>query len=464
MVAQNVQTGGISAMSAVYSERAKKQTAEGVNFEDLLKNTKSVTVGKPEEAAGDAKKPAASEPKTEPEPKNEVLGNETETKTEKKESQDEAIKSSDKVQTEGEKAETAVTEVSDTELLERTAAFVLQVAELVQELLGLTKEQFDSMLEQLGMTEADLLNPDMLTNFYLNVKQAPDASALLTDDSLLQGLKELGAAVEEIAEQSGLPKELLMQKLETPELAEAIKSLTEGKHETKNAEDAEMPETKTDVIAAEETRQSGKSKEVTLEFKEDSGMEKASAKTSETTEPKLPETAMQGEQFVQNLQEAIAQKAETVSGQTDIVALVREIADQLLERVRVVVSPETTSLEIQLTPEHLGKVGLTISEQDGVLKASFFTENELAKQAIETNLVQFKETLNEQGLKVESIEVMVSEFSFDKNGQAEQSGQGGEQKGRHHFAAEETEEGIAKPDWLAEHFLSEGESTVNYMA
>lgn len=463
MVAQNVQTGGISAMSAVYSERAKKQVTEGANFEDLLKNTKSVTVGKPEEATGDTKKPATSEAKTESEPKNEALGNKAETKTEKKENQTETVKKPDEFQAEAEKTET-VTEVSDTELLERTAAFVLQVAELVQELLGLTKEQFDSMLEQLGMTEADLLNPDMLTNFYLNVKQAPDASELLTDDSLLQGLKELGAAIEEMAEQSGFPKELLMQQIETPEFAEAIRSLKEGSYEAKNPEDAELPETEIDVTDVEGTKQSGKPKEVTLEFKEESGMEKASARTSETTEPKLPETAMQGEQFVQNLQEAVAQKAETVSGQTDIVALVREIADQLLERVRVVVSPETTSLEIQLTPEHLGKVGLTISEQDGVLKARFFTENELAKQAIESNLVQFKETLSEQGLRVESIEVMVSEFSFDKNGQAEQSGQGGEQKGRHHFAAEETEEGIAKPDRIAEHFLSEGESTVNYMA
>ena len=42
-----------------------------------------------------------------------------------------------------------------------------------------------------------------------------------------------------------------------------------------------------------------------------------------------------------------------------------------------------------LTPEELGRVNLTIVEQDGVMKASFVTENELAKEAIESNLVQF---------------------------------------------------------------------------
>lgn len=471
MVAQNVQAGGISAMSAVYSEKARKQAAEGANFEDLLKNTKSITAGKPEEAkdAKDVKLPEASDAKPETELKNEASGSKAELKTEKEASTAETAKTTDTLQTE-EEIQKEAAEISDTELLERVAAFVLQVAELVQELLGLTKEQFDSMLGQLGMTEADLLSTDMLTDFYLNVKQAPDASVLLTDDSLLQGLKELGAAIEEMAEQHGFPKELLEQQMEMPEFAEVLRSFKEGNYEAPDAEDVQdtedagVPAAETEAVAAKETRVQGRTKEVTLEFKEEGAMEKAPVRHSEAAEDKAPETMVQGGQFLQNLEEAVTQKAEAVSGQTDIVALVREIADQLLERVRVVVSPETTSLEIQLTPEHLGKVGLTLSEQDGVLKAKFFTENELAKQAIETNLIQFKETLNEQGLRVESIEVMVSEFSFDKNGQAEQSGQGGEQKGRRHFAADEAEESMAKPDRLAEHFLSEGESTVNYMA
>lgn len=460
MVAQNVQNQGISALPSAYSGKVRNAVPGSTSFEELLQNTKSVTAGKAGDAGETQKTVASDTKKAETGAKGETVEGKAESRTEKKEKQPETVKTTDKVQTEDEKPET-LKEVSDTELSERAAALVVQVLETVQELLDLTDEQIGSMLEELGMTEADLLNPDSLKAFYLNVKQVTDASALLTDASLLEGFQELNEAIEGLVEQSQIPRELLAEQLETPEFAEMLRNFKEDKAPVK--EDAGFSKAEAAVVTVEETaKQPDSEKEVTLEFKAEGGAERT-LEPSKTAKPEASET-VQGEQFLQNLQEAVVQKVETVSEQVDIVAQVREIADQILERVRVIVSPETTSLEIQLTPEHLGKVGLTLSEQDGVLKARFFTENELAKQAIESNLVQFKETLNEQGLKVESIEVMVSEFSFDKNGQAEQSGQNGGQRSRHHFAAEETEEGIAKPDRLAEHFLAEGESTVNYMA
>ena len=144
--------------------------------------------------------------------------------------------------------------------------------------------------------------------------------------------------------------------------------------------------------------------------------------------------------------------------------MVREIADQILEKVKVSITAETTSLEITLTPEELGKVNLKVTDQDGMLKASFVTENELAKEAIESNLVQFKEMLNEQGLKVDSIEVMVGGFTFDKNGEAGQSAQEEKKNGNRRFFDESEQMQVEETDQLARHFMEGGESTVNYMA
>ena len=108
---------------------------------------------------------------------------------------------------------------------------------------------------------------------------------------------------------------------------------------------------------------------------------------------------------------------------------------------------------------------MKVTEQNGVLKATFTTENELAKEAIESNIVQFKETLNEQGLKVDSIEVMVGGFSFDKNGEAGQSGQEEKKNNHRSFMSEEELTGVKEDtDQLARHFMEGGESTVNYMA
>ena len=169
-------------------------------------------------------------------------------------------------------------------------------------------------------------------------------------------------------------------------------------------------------------------------------------------------------QFVQNLQQA-AEEIGEVTGQKDIVQMIREIADQILEKVKVSVTPETTSLEIVLTPEELGRVNLTVSaEQDGTLKAKFVTENELAREAIERNLVQFKEMLTEQGLKVDSIEVAVGNFEFDKNGQAGESSQEEKKNGNRQFMADEEIGQKDDTDQLARILMEGGESTVNYMA
>lgn len=170
------------------------------------------------------------------------------------------------------------------------------------------------------------------------------------------------------------------------------------------------------------------------------------------------------EQFVNNLQKA-AQKIGEITGQKDIVQMVREVADQILEKIKVSVTAETTSLEIVLTPEKLGKVNLTVSaDADGTMKAKFITENELAREAIERNLVQFKEMLQEQGLKVDTIEVTVGNFEFDKNGQANESSQEEQKNGNRRFINEEELSQNEDNDQLAKILMEGGESTVNYMA
>ena len=60
---------------------------------------------------------------------------------------------------------------------------------------------------------------------------------------------------------------------------------------------------------------------------------------------------------------------------------------------------------------------------------------------------------------------MVSNFEFDKNGQAEQSNAQEEKKnGKHHFVADDGTESVSDVDQVAQHFMEGGESTVNYMA
>ena len=362
-----------------------------------------------------------------------------------------------------EKAEETIdTEASDKELAERIAGFFNQVTETIKDMLGLSNEELQSFMEQMGITEVDLLNANTLQNLVLLVKEQ-EPVMLLTDAQLLVDVQNLAKQVESLLEQSGITREEISAFVEQTEFSTFVletEEVLEQPEEVIKSSDLEVVSKTTEEMDTEATIEV---KETTIEFPSvvDNG-----AKTATNHQENKDASANQNpfaDQFLQNLQQ-VAEGVSEVSENTQLASQIREIADQILEKIKITVTPEITSFDMVLTPAELGRVNLTIVEQDGVMKASFVTENELAKEAIESNLVQFKEMLNEQGLKVDSIEVTVGNFEFNKNGQAE-DGQEEQKRGKRRFQGEDTITTVGKDDdQLAQHFMDGGESTVNYMA
>ena len=105
----------------------------------------------------------------------------------------------------------------------------------------------------------------------------------------------------------------------------------------------------------------------------------------------------------------IAQNASEVSN-TQITA---DIVNQVIEQVKVRITKDVTSMELQLTPESLGKINLQVSAKDGVVTAQITTETLIAKEAVESQVALLKENLNEQGVKVEAVEVTVAPHQFE---------------------------------------------------
>ena len=71
--------------------------------------------------------------------------------------------------------------------------------------------------------------------------------------------------------------------------------------------------------------------------------------------------------------------------------------------------------EMQLHPENLGTLQVHLSSKEGVLTAQFTTQNDAVKTALESQMIQLKETFSEQGVKVEVIEVTVQSHAFERN-------------------------------------------------
>ncbi|MDE6313140.1 MAG: flagellar hook-length control protein FliK [Lachnospiraceae bacterium] len=91
------------------------------------------------------------------------------------------------------------------------------------------------------------------------------------------------------------------------------------------------------------------------------------------------------------------------------------IVRQIVEQVKVEIKPDTVSMELQLNPESLGKVNLHISSREGAVTAELFVQNEAVKNAIEGQLMVLRETMQQQGIKVEAVEVTVETGQSDRN-------------------------------------------------
>ena len=91
------------------------------------------------------------------------------------------------------------------------------------------------------------------------------------------------------------------------------------------------------------------------------------------------------------------------------------IYDQVRESVRVNMNEEVTEMEMNLHPASLGNVKVQVASRDGVVTANFITQNETVKAALESQIIQLQEDMNEQGIKVESIEVTLASHAFEEN-------------------------------------------------
>jgi len=129
--------------------------------------------------------------------------------------------------------------------------------------------------------------------------------------------------------------------------------------------------------------------------------------------------------FIQNMEQAAASVEQTQSARPDTVRMQQmvDIVNQVVEKIKVSLGTESTSMEMQLNPEHLGKVLLNVSSKNGMMTAVFSVQSEEAKAALESQMFTLRENLELRELKVDAVEVNVSDFDFSRSDQAMDGGQ-----------------------------------------
>ena len=143
-----------------------------------------------------------------------------------------------------------------------------------------------------------------------------------------------------------------------------------------------------------------------------------------------------------------------------------DVVSQIIEQVKTQVKPGISSIEMQLYPEHLGKVSIQVVSKDGIVSAEISAQTEAAKKAIEGQLTILKDNLNNQGIKVEAVEVTIAGHGFEENLERDNRNQDEASKGSKHVRKSLLDElnGIDSLDETEEVKMETIGNTVSYKA
>lgn len=118
--------------------------------------------------------------------------------------------------------------------------------------------------------------------------------------------------------------------------------------------------------------------------------------------------ANQSLSFQQNLDNQIGanQKVEGNAAQTNQARETYNVPQQIVEQAKLLQRGTDSQMIIKLNPEHLGQLSLKVSVNgNGGVTAAFHTDNAQVRAILETTLTQLKQQLDEQGIKVDNVEV-----------------------------------------------------------
>ena len=118
--------------------------------------------------------------------------------------------------------------------------------------------------------------------------------------------------------------------------------------------------------------------------------------------------ANQGLSFQQNLDNQIGanQKVNGNAAQTNQARETYNVPQQIVEQAKLLQRGTDSQMIIKLNPEHLGQLSLKVSVNgNGGVTATFHTDNAQVRAILETTMTQLKQQLDEQGIKVDNVEV-----------------------------------------------------------
>lgn len=351
----------------------------------------------------------------------------------------------------------ALTDEEVEKVKEAVSSYEEKMTNVIEEDLNVSEEQIVHAMEELGLTFMDLSDPANLAKLIGQLEGGDNTVDLLTNASVNDLMQNVESLTDDLTEMTGLNLTELTEVTEVAEVLEFSEASKVSEGQTSVVPDVntttqtgekidismlEPVDEDADMALLRQAAENAKELTVTTDEKGDEdaapmqravgqAQEGAShsdnatnhqnnsnhqtpTQTAPTTQPtdSSAATVTQNTTFAQTQAEVI-----TEAPQVDSYVSVdtQNVIEQIVTAARTQITAQVRSMELELNPQNLGRMLMQVAERDGQITARIFTQNESVKAALEMQMTLLKEQLNEQGIKVEAVEVAVATHEFEQN-------------------------------------------------
>lgn len=378
------------------------------------------------------------------------------------------------------------TEITQEAIVSAMENIISEIVDLICDVLDVSKEEVVDAINDMGIKDLELLSNASVNELICKISGKENIMEILTDGMLSEGVKEINERITQFIDEletrfdmdfetivKELPEKFIFEKDENGNVERNVENKAEV---VKN--ESQLQEVKNQVESSEE--KTADEKTLVGEVRDDtennrefsSGSEKKDFEMNKDTSiiennQKKEKTDVSREilsNVFENVKEVVS---ESLDVETDDIS--SKIIKQITDEIHLLSKENSTALEIQLEPERLGKVSLTVASKAGTVTAQLIVQNEISKEAIESRISELRESLDKQGIKVDAIEVTLASKEFEQNlDKGNNAGEQNEQKKQRHISKSDLDEvnGITgeKEESIVEDVMKQMGNTVSYTA
>ena len=290
-----------------------------------------------------------------------------------------------------------------------------QIVEKVTDDLDISEDELNNAMQLLGLTAMDLLNPANLSALYCEVTgNASDPQALVLNADFTALFND----VSQVASENDAQLDLLSQLTASDDgeildadivsSADTTEKTVDSSYDDTAASGQNINDTADEAIISDENTEKTQSKSQVDSSFDDSG-ERVLHHDDDAHSDNSVLHASVSEQLNTDTSFEMSQSQSRL--RVDTTDIIRQIVDSM----SISNTTEESAINLQLTPESLGRMYINVSQKNSEISARIAVSNEAVKEALQTQMVNLKEALNNSGIRVNEVEITVASHEFERN-------------------------------------------------